>query len=276
VQDDLRVQETGEEAMDLKLKGKKALVFGGSKGIGRGIADALAAEGVDVALVARSKETLDKSAGEINARGGGRAFGLPADLADWPSVESAVRSARQQFGAIDILVNNSGGPPPSGALGVKPEVWEAQFRAMVLALFRITDLLVPEMRERKWGRILNVASFSVIEPIPHLGISNSLRGAVAGWAKTLASEVARDGITVNMLLPGTIATDRMIQLNRAAAERGGISTEEAVKRAGAAVPVGRLGTVEEFGAVAAFLASPLASYVTGSMIRIDGGLVRSV
>jgi 3-oxoacyl-[acyl-carrier protein] reductase len=262
--------------MDLKLKGKKALVFGGSKGIGRGIADAFAAEEVDVALVARSKETLDKSAGEINARGGGRAIGLAADLADWPSVESAVRSARQQLGAIDILVNNSGGPPPSGALGVKPEVWEAQFRAMVLVLFRITDLVVPEMRERKWGRILNVASFSVIEPIPHLGISNSLRSAVVGWAKTLAGEVGRDGITVNMLLPGTIATDRLIQLNRATAERSGISLDEAIKRAGAAAPVGRLGTVEEFGAVAAFLASPLASYVTGSMIRIDGGLVRSV
>ena len=262
--------------MDLKLKGKKALVFGGSKGIGRGIADALAAEGVDVAMVARTKETLDKSVAEINVRGAGKAIGLVADLADWASVEKAVNSARQQLGQIDILVNNSGGPPPSGALGVKPEVWSAQFNAMVLALFRITDMLVPEMRERKWGRVLNVASFSVIEPIPHLGISNSLRGAVAGWAKTLAGEVAKDGITVNMLLPGTIATDRLIQLNRAAAERSGISPDEAVKRAGAAVPVGRLGTVEEFGAVAAFLASPLASYVTGSMIRIDGGLVRSV
>ncbi|MGO9453214.1 MAG: SDR family oxidoreductase [Candidatus Binataceae bacterium] len=262
--------------MDLKLKGKKALIFGGSKGIGRGIADALAAEGVDVALVARSKETLDRSVAEINAREGGRAVGLVADLGDWPSVENAVKSARQQIGSIDILLNNSGGPPPSGALGVKPEVWEAQFRAMVLALFRITEMVLPEMRERKWGRILNVASFSVVEPIPHLGISNSLRGAVVGWAKTLAGEVARDGVTVNTLLPGTIATDRLIQLNRAAAERSGISPEEAVKRAGAAVPVGRLGTVEEFGAVAAFLASPLASYVTGSMIRIDGGLVRSI
>ncbi|HKM99798.1 MAG TPA: SDR family NAD(P)-dependent oxidoreductase, partial [Candidatus Binataceae bacterium] len=165
--------------MDLKLKGKKALVFGGSKGIGRGIADALAAEGVDVALVARSKETLDRSVAEINARGGGRAVGVVADLGDWPSVENAVQSARQQIGSIDILLNNSGGPPPSGALGVKPEVWEAQFRAMVLALFRITEMVLPEMRERKWGRILNVASFSVVEPIPHLGISNSLRGAVA-------------------------------------------------------------------------------------------------
>src|SRR5208282_2656355 len=226
--------------------------------------------------VARSKETLDRSVAEINARGGGRAVGVVADLGDWPSVENAVQSARQQIGSIDILLNNSGGPPPSGALGVKPEVWEAQFRAMVLALFRITEMVLTEMRERKWGRILNVASFSVVEPIPHLGISNSLRGAVAGWAKTLAGEVARDGVTVNTLLPGTIATDRLIQLNRAAAERSGISPEEAVKRAGAAVPVGRLGTVEEFGAVAAFLASPLASYVTGSMIRIDGGLVRSI
>jgi len=261
--------------MDLKLKGKNGLVFGGSKGIGNGIANALAAEGVAVALVARTQGPLEAAASKINSSGG-RAIGLTADLADWPSVEKAVNSARRELGPIDILINNSGGPPPSGVLGVKPEVWEAQFHAMVLALFRITDLVVPEMRERKWGRILNVASFSVIEPIPHLGISNSLRGAVAGWAKTLASEVARDGITVNMLLPGTIATDRLIQLNRAAAERGGISQEEAVKRAGAAVPVGRLGTVEEFGAVAAFLASPLASYVTGSMIRIDGGLVRSV
>ncbi len=262
--------------MDLKLKGKKALVFGGSKGIGRGIADALAGEGVDVALVARSRETLDRSAAEINARGGGRAIGIPADLFNWATVEAAVNSAIGQLGPIDILINNSGGPPPSGALGVKPEVWEDQFRAMVLALIRITEMVIGGMRERKFGRILNVASFSVIEPIPHLGISNSLRAAVVGWAKTLATEVARDGVTVNTLLPGTIATDRLIQLNRAAAERSGTSPEEAIKRAGAAVPVGRLGTVEEFGAVAAFLASPLASYVTGSMIRVDGGLVRSV
>ena len=262
--------------MDLKLKGKKALIFGGSKGIGRGIADALAAEGVDVALVARSKETVDRSVAEINGRGNGKALGLIGDLGEWTSIENAVNSARQQMGSIDILLNNSGGPPPSVATGVKPEVWEAQFRAMVLALFRITDMVLPEMRERKWGRILNVASFSVVEPIPNLAISNSLRGAVAGWAKTLATEVARDGITVNTLLPGTIATDRLIQLNRANAERSGISLEEAVKRAGAMVPVGRLGTVEEFGAVAAFLASPLASYVTGSLIRIDGGLMRSI
>lgn len=261
--------------MDLHLENKTALILGGSKGIGRGIADALAAERVAVAMLARTQATLDKSVAEITARGG-RAIGLAADLADWPSVERAANSARQQLGAIDILVNNSGGPPPSGVAGVGPELWEAQFHSMVLALFRITDLLLPDMRSRKWGRILNVASLSVIEPIPNLGVSNTLRSAIVGWAKTLAGEVARDGITVNTLLPGLIATDRSLQLSRAIAERQKITLDEALKRSASTIPVGRLGTPEEFGAVATFLASPLASYVTGSMIRIDGGSIRSV
>jgi 3-oxoacyl-[acyl-carrier protein] reductase len=160
--------------------------------------------------------------------------------------------------------------------GVGPELWEAQFHSMVLALFRITDLLLPDMRARKWGRILNVASLSVIEPIVGLGVSNTLRSAIVGWAKTLAGEVARDGITVNTLLPGLIATDRSLQLSRAFAERQNITMDEALKRSAATIPVGRLGTAAEFGAVAAFLASPLASYVTGSLIRIDGGSIRSV
>lgn len=261
--------------MDLQLKGKSALIFGGSKGIGRGCADALAAEGVAVALVARTQEPLDRSVAEIIASGG-RAIGIAADLADWASVERAVKTAREKLGAIDILLNNSGGPPPSGVVGVAPEIWESQFHAMVLAVFRITDLVVPEMRARKWGRVLNVASYSVIEPIAAIGVSNTLRSAIVGWAKTLAGETARDGITVNTLLPGVIATDRSISLSRATAERQKISVEEAERRTAQMIPVGRMGTPQEFGAVAAFLASPLAAYVTGSLIRIDGGLVRSV
>jgi 3-oxoacyl-[acyl-carrier protein] reductase len=261
--------------MDLQLKGKTALVFGASKGIGRGIADALAAEGVAVAIVARTQETIDRAVSEITAREG-RAIGVAGDLANWASIEAAVKSARDQLGPIDILVNNSGGPPPSGVVGVKPEVWEAQFQAMVMPFFRVTDMLIGEMRARKWGRVLNVASYSVIEPIPTIGISNTLRSAIAGWAKTLAGEVARDGITVNMLLPGIIATDRSVQLHQALAKRQNISQEEALKRVESGIPVGRMGTPAEFGAVAAFLASPLAAYVTGSMIRIDGGLTRSV
>ncbi|HEY2665172.1 MAG TPA: SDR family oxidoreductase [Candidatus Binataceae bacterium] len=261
--------------MDLKLKGKNALVLGGSKGIGNGIANALAAEGVAVALIARTQAPLESAVSELNSRGG-HAIGLAADLADWPAVENAVRSARNQLGPIDILVNNSGGPPPSGVLGVKPEVWQAQFQSMVLVLFRITELLLPEMRSRGFGRILTVASSSVVEPIPSIGVSNTLRSAIVGWAKTLAGEVARDGVTVNTLLPGLIATDRALSLARGHAQRTGISEEESLKRSAQAIPVGRPGTPAEFGAVAAFLASPLAAYVTGSLIRIDGGSIRSV
>jgi 3-oxoacyl-[acyl-carrier protein] reductase len=261
--------------MDLQLSGKTALILGGSKGIGRGIADALAAEGVAVAMLARNREVLDRAVSEIKSRGG-RAHGFAADLADWPSVERAVEAARKTLGPIDILLNNSGGPPPSGVVGVSAELWEAQFHAMVLPLFRITDLLLPEMRSRKWGRVLNVASLSVIEPIPTIGVSNTLRSAIVGWAKTLSLETARDGITVNTLLPGVIATDRSIGLSRAAAERQKITVEEAMKRTAQSIPVGRLGTPEEFGAIAAFLASPHAAYITGSLIRIDGGLIRSI
>src|SRR5262249_8654769 len=158
---------------------------GGSKGLGRGVADALAAEGVAVALLARGKEALDKAVGAITGRGG-RAIAVPADLAQWPEVERAAQTARQQPWPIDILLNNSGGPPPTRVIGVAPELWEAQFRSMVLVFFRLTDLLLPDMRERKWGRIINVASESVIQPIPHIAISDTLRASVVGWAKTLA------------------------------------------------------------------------------------------
>jgi 3-oxoacyl-[acyl-carrier protein] reductase len=261
--------------MDLQLAGKTALIFGGSKGIGRGIADAMAAEGASVAIVARTQSTLDASVAEIKARGG-NAIGVAADLGSWATVESAINAARRALGPIDILVNNSGGPPPSGALGVTPEVWEAQFHAMVLSIFRTTEMVVPGMRARKWGRIMTVASYSVIEPIPTIGISNTLRSAIVGWAKTLAGEVARDGITVNTLLPGVIATERSMQLRTAQAKAHDISEDEALRRMASSIPVGRLGTPAEFGAVAAFLASPQAAYVTGSLIRIDGGLTRSV
>ncbi len=261
--------------MDLALQGKTALVLGGSKGLGRGTADALCAEGVAVAMVSRGQESLDKGVAEVAARGG-RAIGLSADLTQWPTVERAARAAREQLGPIDILVNNGGGPPPARVIGIAPQLWEEQFHAMVLAFIRLTELVLPEMRERKWGRIINVASESVIQPIPNIAISNTLRGAVVGWAKTLAGEVAADGITVNTLLPGAFLTDRVLQFQRVASEREGISSEEFLRRSARSIPVGRLGKPSEFGAAAAFLASPLAGYITGSMIRLDGGSIRSV
>jgi 3-oxoacyl-[acyl-carrier protein] reductase len=261
--------------MDLNLKGKTALVLGGSKGLGRGVAEALAGEGVAVALMARGKEALTEAVAAIMANGG-RAIGFSADLADWSTVEDAANRAREELGPIDILLNNSGGPPPMRVIGIAPELWEAQFRAMVLVFFRLTEMLLPNMRKRGWGRILNVASESVIQPIPQIAISNTLRAAVVGWAKTLAGEVAREGITVNTLLPGAFETDRVMQVQRATSAQQGITMEEVVQRVARGIPVGRMGKPSEFGAIAAFLASPLAGYITGSTIRLDGGSVRSV
>jgi len=257
--------------MDLKLTGKTALVLGGSKGLGRGVANALAGEGVAVAVVSRGKEAVEKAAAEINA-GGDRAIGLVGDTSGWASIDRVVKAARQQFGPIDILLNNTGGPPPTRVIGTAPELWEAQFQSMVLVFFKLTEMLLPEMRERKWGRIINVASESVVQPIPQIAISNTLRGAVIGWAKTLAGEVARDGITVNTLLPGAFATDRVLGVQRAQ----GVTAEQAAERIARNIPVGRMGTAAEFGAMAAFIASPLAGYITGSMIRLDGGSIRSI
>ncbi|HVJ53305.1 MAG TPA: SDR family oxidoreductase [Aliidongia sp.] len=261
--------------MDLGLTGKQALVMGGGRGIGRGIADALAAEGVAVALVSRQQAALDQAAAEIRATGG-RALAIAADLADRGAIETAFRRAESELGGIDILINNSGGPPPSNVAGLERDGWVKQFEMMVLNIIGLTDLALPGMRTRRWGRIMTVASSGVIQPIAAIGMSNTLRSALVGWSKTLAGEVGRDGITVNMLLPGRISTERVAQLDRTIAGRTGKSEAEVAERAAAEIPVGRYGTIAEFGAVAAFLASEQASYVTGSMIRIDGGAIRSV
>lgn len=263
--------------MDLKLNGRTALVLGGSKGIGRGIADALAAEGVAVALVARNPDQVKSAADAIASAHGVAAFGFSADLADWTSIESAIDGARNALGGDpDILINNSGGPPPSGVAGIDPALWSAQFEAMVLSLIRITDAVLPAMRTQKWGRIMTVASSLVVEPSAMIGVSSALRSTLVGWSKVLASEVAGDGVTVNMLLPGLIATDRTAFLDRMTAEKSGKSVEQVEAMRAASIPVGRYGTTAEFGAVAAFLASDAAAYVSGSMIRIDGGAMRSV
>lgn len=262
--------------MNLGLKGKRAFVMGGGRGLGRGIAEALASEGSDVAIVSRNQDTLQRAAEDISRDTGSKILQFAADLADWASIENAFRNAEHALGAVDILINNSGGPPPSGVSGVAPALWSQQFEMMVLSLMRLTDLAVPGMRKRKWGRILTIASSGVVQPIPTIGMSNTLRSALAGWSKTLANEVAQDGITVNVLLPGRIATDRLRQLDEIAAQKANTSVEETMRNSCAHIPIGRYGTVEEFGSVAAFLSSAQASYITGSMIRIDGGMVRSV
>jgi 3-oxoacyl-[acyl-carrier protein] reductase len=262
--------------MDLGLQGKRALVMGGSRGIGRGIAAALAGEGAAVAIVSRDQAALDRTAAEIAAETGQSVLPVAADLADRAALAAAFAAIEAQLGGVDILVNNSGGPPPSGVSGLDPELWRRQFEMMVLNIIGLTDLALPGMRARRWGRVLTVASSSVIEPIPAIGISNTLRSALVGWSKTLAGEVGRFGITVNMLLPGRIATQRIVQLDSVVAAAQGKTPAEIAERSAAEIPVGRYGTIEEFGAVAAFLAGVPAGYVTGSMIRIDGGSTQSV
>lgn len=263
--------------MELGLQGRTALVFGGSKGLGRGAAEALAREGVSVALIARDRATVEHAAREITNQHGVAAYGFSADVGDAAAVDAAIAGAESSLGGrIEILVNNTGGPPPTGAAGVDPAVWVAHFQSMVLSVIRATDRILPGMRSPGWGRILTIGSSAIVEPKSTLGISSTLRGALAGWSKTLATEVARDGVTVNLLLPGLIATDRTLFLDQAASARRGVAIEDIAAENAAGIPVGRYGTTGEFGAVVAFLASQQAAYVTGTMMRVDGGLLRSI
>ncbi|WP_428426983.1 SDR family oxidoreductase [Pararhizobium sp.] len=258
--------------MDLGINGKRALVLGGSKGLGRGIAGALAAEGAIVALTGRDQQAAALAATQISAS----ARGLALDLADAGAIDPFLDRLAAEFGDIDILVLNGGGPPPSLASEIDPAFWRAQFDTMVLAGMRIANRLLPPMRQNGWGRIMAVASTSIREPIPGLTASNALRSAVAGWLKTLAGEVAAEGVTVNMLLPGRLATDRTLSFDRMDAESEGLSLETVAARSQSDIPVGRYGTPAEFGAAAAFLASRQAGYITGVALPIDGGLSRAM
>lgn len=258
--------------MDLGIEGRKALVLGGSKGLGRGIAEALAAEGVAVALTGRNEETAGRAAAEISPD----ALGFALDLAGSEAIDPFLDRLASTFGPIDILVLNGGGPPPTHAGDIDPDFWRAQFEAMVLSAMRIVHRLLPPMRARGFGRIIAVASTSIREPIPGLTASNALRSALAGWMKTLAGEVAAEGVTVNMLLPGRLATDRTLGFDRMDAEAEGVSIETIAARSQVEIPIGRYGTPAEFGAAAAFLASRQAAYITGIALPVDGGLSRSM
>ncbi|HEX8075851.1 MAG TPA: SDR family oxidoreductase [Thermoleophilaceae bacterium] len=249
--------------MDLGLKGRVALVTGASKGIGRGIAQALAAEGASVAVSSRSRERIDAAAAEMGARA------FVHDSEDLDAAPALVDAVERDLGPVDVLVTNTGGPPLGpDPLGFSREQWEAAYRSLVLAPMVLIERVMPGMRERGFGRIVSVASSAVREPIPGLMLSNSHRPGLIGALKTLSREVARDGVTVNSVLPGRIATDRLMQ------NFG--SLEQAQEVARAQIPAGRIGTVEEFAAVAVFLCSEQAAYVTGTSVLVDGGLTQGV
>jgi 3-oxoacyl-[acyl-carrier protein] reductase len=251
--------------MELGIEGRVALVMGASRGIGRGVAAALAREGARVAISSRSRERLTEAASEIE----GATAIVPADTNDLEGLAELPREVERVLGQIEILVTNTGGPPPGGALDASLEQWEGAYRSLVLAPRVLVEATLPGMRERRWGRIVNVTSTSVREPIPGLALSNAHRTAALGFFKTLAREVAGDGVTVNTVASGRIATDRL-------AERAGGSLEEVERRAREQVPAARLGTPEEYGDLVAFLCSERASYLTGALIPLDGGLMRSL
>lgn len=256
--------------MDLGLLRHRALVTGASRGLGRAIASTLATEGAEVIAVARTAGPLQELASSCN--GPGTITPQACDLRD----SQAINAMASLLARTDILVLNTGGPPPGCAADIADSAWSQHFEAMFLSAVRLTRLALPGMRERRFGRIIAVVSSGVIQPIPNLAISNALRMAVLGWAKTLAGEVASQGITVNCLAPGRIATDRVAELDQVRARKEGIGVEEVQRQSLAVIPAARYGEVEEFASMTAFLAGTRSSYMTGSVIRIDGGMIRSV
>jgi 3-oxoacyl-[acyl-carrier protein] reductase len=250
--------------MDLGIEGRTALVMAASRGIGKGIAGALAREGARVAISSRSEDALRAAADEI----GGEVRGFRADTGDLDRLRRLPDEVARELGPVEILVANTGGPPGGGALDNSLEEWEEAFRSLVLAPRVLIEAVLPGMRDRGWGRIVNVSSSSIREPIPGLTLSNANRLAALGLLETLADEVAGDGITVNTVATGQFATDRL-------ADRHG-SLEQAEAAARERIPARRLGRPEEYGDLVAFLCSERAAYLTGAVIPLDGGLLRSV
>ena len=261
--------------MDLGLKGKTALILGASQGLGRAIAERLAAEGADLVLSSRRKEVLDELGTSLSKKYGILTQSAPADLTDPASVEALAKHISEKI-KPGILLNNAGGPPPSPSTGVAQDIWKTSAQSLLFSIIQITEAALDNMREKQWGRILTIGSSGVLQPIPNLAVSNTIRGAVAGFSKTLAAEVAGDGITVNIILPGKIDTARVGQLDAARAKREGKTLEQVRSEIAASLPIKRYGHPEEFANVAAFLMSEPAGYVTGQMTRVDGGMIRSI
>ena len=262
--------------MDLGIRGKVALVAASSKGLGRAIAEEFAAEGADLVMCARGEDALRQAAESIRKTAGVKVIEVAADVSEQAGLDRVAKTALDKFGRVDILVTNSGGPPSGTFESFTPEAWDSATRLLLTSAVGLARAVLPGMKERRWGRILNVTSIAVKQPIDGLMLSNSLRAAVTGFARTLANEVARFNITVNNIMPGFTRTDRMEELARATAAKTGASTADVMAKYEREIPIGRLAEPREFAALAAFLASERASYITGSSIAVDGGWIRSL
>lgn len=262
--------------MDLGLKGKVALVTASSKGLGLAVAEELAAEGAHLIMNARGEAALNDASESIADRFGSDVLAVLGDLSVSLDIERIVSEGIAKFGKIDILVTNSGGPPAGRFEDLTADQWDAAVRLLLTGVTDITRLVLPGMKERKWGRILNITSIAAKQPVENLMLSNALRAGLTGFSKTLASEVAAEGITVNTILPGYTATERVEELAEHLAKREGVEPSDIRHRWEAEIPIGRLAEPREFAAMAAFLVSERASYITGSSIAVDGGWIRAL
>ncbi len=262
--------------MDLGIRGKVAIVAASSKGLGRASAEALAGEGVDLVLCARGEAALRATAKEIRRASGVRVVDVVADVATPAGLADVLSAADREFGHVDILVTNAGGPPAGPFETHSPEAWAEAVRTNLTSVVELVRGVLPGMRERRWGRIVNVTSIAVKQPVDNLILSNSVRAAVTGFARTLANEVAPYGITVNNVMPGYTRTARVEELATRTASLQGTTPEAAYAVWEKQIPMGRLGEPAEFGAMVCFLCSALASYTTGASIPVDGGWIRSL
>ncbi|MDR7550847.1 MAG: SDR family oxidoreductase [Armatimonadota bacterium] len=255
-----------------------AIVAGASRGLGRAIAEGLAGEGARVVICARTEGAVRTTAAEITRRvaaAGGEVLPVCADVSRAADIDRLVGQTLEQWGRVDILVTNAGGPPSGPAVGLTDDQWEAAVEALLMSAVRLSRAVIPSMQRQRWGRILHVTSFTVKQPLADLALSNAVRLAVVGLAKTQALELAPHNILVNTLCPGPIATDRLVDLTRQYAERDGITFEEAERRLWLSqIPMGRLGQPVEFANLAVFLVSERASFITGGTFQVDGGAVR--